>query len=49
MVKAKKYIIGKHFQGEPKRTDLPLVEEELPPLKNGGEFYTVLSIVNVAE
>ncbi|XP_046742909.1 prostaglandin reductase 1-like [Diprion similis] len=35
MVIAKKYVIGKYFQGEPKRSDLPLVEEELPPLKDG--------------
>ncbi|XP_015607853.1 prostaglandin reductase 1-like isoform X1 [Cephus cinctus] len=35
MVKARKYLIGKVFQGEPKRSDLTLVEEELPPLKNG--------------
>lgn len=37
MVKAKKFIIQKHFDGFPKREDLKLVEEELPALKDGGE------------
>lgn len=36
MVKARKYVLVKHFVNEPKPTDLKLVEEELPPLKNGG-------------
>ncbi|XP_060517222.1 prostaglandin reductase 1-like [Cylas formicarius] len=35
MVKAKKYILHKRFVGEPKPSDLKLVEEELPPLKDG--------------
>ncbi|XP_015521661.1 prostaglandin reductase 1-like [Neodiprion virginianus] len=35
MVIAKKYVLAKHFEGEPKRSDLPIVEEELPPLKDG--------------
>ncbi|XP_067214881.1 prostaglandin reductase 1 [Linepithema humile] len=35
MVKAKKYVLMKHFTDQPKRTDLNLVEEELPALKNG--------------
>lgn len=42
MVKARKYVLAKHFQGEPKKTDLKIVEEELPPIKDGGEnpcFY----------
>lgn len=38
MVKAKKWIIAKAFQGEPKVTDFKLVEEELPALKDGGEI-----------
>lgn len=36
MVKAKKYVVAKHFVNEAKPTDLKLVEEELPPLQNGG-------------
>lgn len=36
MVKAKKYVVVKHFVDEAKPTDLKLVEEELPPLQNGG-------------
>lgn len=35
MVKAKKYLLDKHFSGAPKQTDLKLVEEELSPLKDG--------------
>lgn len=35
MVIARKYIIVKHFDGEPKETDLKLVEEELPPIEDG--------------
>ncbi|XP_069677673.1 prostaglandin reductase 1-like isoform X1 [Periplaneta americana] len=34
MVKAKKFVLVKHFVGEPKESDLELVEEELPPLKD---------------
>lgn len=36
MVKAKKYVLVKHFVDDPKPTDLQLVEEELPPLQNEG-------------
>ena len=36
MVKAKRWILRKSFQGLPKREDLEIVEEELPPLKDGG-------------
>ncbi|KAJ3647791.1 hypothetical protein Zmor_019651 [Zophobas morio] len=39
MIKAKKYIFEKQFVGLPKATDLKLVEEELPPIKDG-EFLT---------
>ncbi|XP_063534282.1 prostaglandin reductase 1-like [Cydia strobilella] len=35
MVKARKYVAKKHFQGDPKRDDYELIEYELPPLKNG--------------
>ncbi|CAL1682319.1 unnamed protein product [Lasius platythorax] len=34
MVKAKKYVLVKQFVNDPEPTDLELVEEELPPLKN---------------
>jgi prostaglandin reductase 1 len=37
MVKTKKFIFARHFDGEPKEDDFKLVEEELPPLKEGGE------------
>lgn len=36
MVKTKKFIYAKVFDGEPKETDFKLVEEELPALKDGG-------------
>ncbi|KAJ8731264.1 hypothetical protein PYW07_004428 [Mythimna separata] len=34
-VKAQKYVLTKYFQGEPKKTDFKIVEEELPELKDG--------------
>lgn len=38
MVKAKKYVLSKQFDGFPKKGDLTIVEEELPPLKDGGKL-----------
>lgn len=38
MIVAKKFVIAKHFDGEPKPSDLTLVEEELPPIKDGGNY-----------
>ncbi|XP_075973796.1 prostaglandin reductase 1-like [Anticarsia gemmatalis] len=35
MVKARKYVVKKHFEGLPKRDDFEIVEQELPPLKDG--------------
>ncbi|CAD0199483.1 unnamed protein product [Chrysodeixis includens] len=35
MVKARKYVVNKHFQGVPKREDFDIVEYELPNIKNG--------------
>ncbi|XP_043265756.1 prostaglandin reductase 1-like [Colletes gigas] len=35
MGKAKKFVLVNYFQKDPKRTDLQLVEEELPSLQNG--------------
>ncbi|XP_041978233.1 prostaglandin reductase 1-like isoform X1 [Aricia agestis] len=35
MVKARKYVVRKHFQGLPKRFDYEVVEYELPPLEDG--------------
>ncbi|KAJ2937880.1 hypothetical protein O0L34_g18702 [Tuta absoluta] len=35
MVKARKYVVQRHFQGEPKRDDFQVATEELPPLKDG--------------
>ena len=35
-MQAKKWVLVKHFDGEPKDEDLKLVEEELPDLKENG-------------
>lgn len=35
MVKARKYVVNKYFQGLPKKDDYEIVEEELPALENG--------------
>lgn len=37
MVKAKKYVLAKQFDGFPKKEDLKIVEEELPELKDNGK------------
>ena len=34
--KAKKWVLVKHFEGEPKDSDLQLTEEDLPEVKDGG-------------
>ena len=34
--KARKYVLRSHFSGLPKREDLEIVEETLPPLNDGG-------------
>jgi hypothetical protein len=36
-VKCRKYVVRSKFDGMPKREDLEVVEETLPPLKDGGE------------
>ena len=36
MATARKYVMESQFQGEPKRSDLKIVEEDLPPLNDGG-------------
>lgn len=38
MVIAKKYVLARKFEGEPKPSDFSLVEEKLPALKSGGEY-----------
>ncbi|XP_045448426.1 prostaglandin reductase 1-like [Melitaea cinxia] len=35
MVKARKYVVKKYFEGVPKKSDFDIVEYELPPLKDG--------------
>ncbi|KAL0895519.1 hypothetical protein ABMA27_011628 [Loxostege sticticalis] len=46
MVKARKYVVKKHFQGVPKKEDFELVEQELPPLKDG-EFLAKAEWISV--
>ena len=41
MVKCRKWVLRSHFSGLPKREDLEIVEEELPPLKDGGKAVQV--------
>lgn len=41
MVQAKKWILAHHFDGQPKDSDLELVEETLPALKDGGMMACV--------
>ena len=36
-VKARKWVVRSYFVGQPKREDLEIVEEELPPIKDGGQ------------
>ncbi len=33
---ARKWVLKSRFSGLPKREDLEIVEEELPPIKDGG-------------
>ena len=41
-MKARKWVLVKHFEGEPKDDDLKLVEEDLPDeLKENGIFYLI--------
>lgn len=37
-VRATKYVLQKHFNGEPKKSDFKIVEEELPDLSDGGIY-----------
>ena len=36
MATAQKFVLAAHFQGDPKRSDLKIVEEKLPALNDGG-------------
>ena len=41
----KKWVVKSSYKGDPKREDLEIVEEELPPLKDGGRVQFVFGIV----
>lgn len=45
-MKAKRYVLAKHFINEPQPTDLQLVEEDLPPIQNG-EFLVEAEYLSV--
>ncbi|KAM3965350.1 prostaglandin reductase 1 [Aphomia sociella] len=45
-VLAQKYVLTKYFQGEPKKSDFKIVEEELPELKDG-EILTEAEYLSV--
>jgi len=38
MTTARKYVLESLFQGNPKPSDLKIVEETLPAIKDGGEL-----------
>lgn len=51
MVKAKKFTLAKHFEGEPKQGNFKLVDEDLAELKEDGNtskklIYSVYIISN---
>lgn len=37
MVKAKVFVLARHFDGYPTTNDIKIVEEELPPIQDGGK------------
>jgi hypothetical protein len=45
MVKSKRFVLTKHFDGEAKESDLQLVEEDLPPLKDRGNFSVEFAVM----
>ena len=45
-VKARKWIIVRHFEGTPQKSDLHIEEEELPPVKDG-EFLAEAVFLSV--
>ncbi|CAG9786830.1 unnamed protein product [Diatraea saccharalis] len=45
-IKARKYVLTKYFNGEPKKSDFKIVEEELPELKDG-EILTEAEYLSV--
>lgn len=43
MVKTKKFILTKHFDGFPKLDDFKLIEHDLPILKDKGNFMCLFA------
>ena len=42
-MKCRKWVLRSHFSGIPKKEDLEIVEEELPPLKDGGMAASIMT------
>lgn len=42
MVLAKKFIVLKQFEDTPRDTDVELITEELPSIKEGGEHLKII-------
>lgn len=42
MVTAKKIVLAKKFDGMPKESDLQIVEETLPAVKDGGKIFVFI-------
>ena len=45
-MKARKWVVVKHFEGTPQKSDLCIEEEELPPVKDG-EFLAEAVFLSV--
>ncbi|KAL1132042.1 hypothetical protein AAG570_011650 [Ranatra chinensis] len=43
-MKGKRFVFAKHFDGVPKKSDFELVEEEVPPVKDGEVLFQALFI-----
>lgn len=48
MVRAKKLIYAKQFEGMPKLTDFRIEAEDLPELKDGNQIYFSLSTKHIS-
>ena len=48
MVLGRRFVLKHHFDGNPKREDFDLVEEELPPLKvNNKHIYICIYLYSI--
>ena len=49
MVLGRRFVLKHHFDGNPKREDFDLVEEELPPLKVNNIQYLYIFVFDQFE